>query len=134
MPAPAATTEKDQPMPYRRFVIPALAFAGLLATAGAPRADPATDAAMEPVWLRYWMAIAAEKKCAGVTFTGPQYDAMTHVINLRVHHAIDAGRRTHLIDEADNEIFDLVFKYGCRSPQVGPYLDLFHAELAPALG
>jgi hypothetical protein len=121
-------------MHHRRFVFLALALAGLLATASAGRADPATDAAMEPVWLRYWMAIAAEKQCTNIKFTGPQYDAMTHVINMRVHHAIDAGRRTHLIDEADNEMFDLVFKYGCNSQQVGPYLDLFHAELAPALG
>src|ERR1700751_5742133 len=98
---------KDQPMPYCRFVFPALAFAGLLATASAARADSATDAAMEPVWLKYWMAIAAEKQFAGVKFTGPQYDAMTHVINLRVNHAVDAGRRTPLIDEADNQMFDL---------------------------
>jgi hypothetical protein len=121
------------PMIQRRVVLAALFFSVLISMAPAVRAATPQDAAMEPVWLRYWMAIAAVSQCEDVKFTGPQYDAMTHVINQRVGHAIDAGRRTHLIDDAKSMMFDLVFKYGCNSPEVGPYLQLFHAELAPAL-
>jgi hypothetical protein len=120
-------------MIQRRIVLAALLFSCLLGAASLVRAATPQDVAMEPVWLRYWMAIAAESQCENVKFTGPQDDAMTHVINQRVGHAIDAGRRTHLIDDAKSMMFDLVFKYGCKSPEVGPYLQLFHAELEPAL-
>src|SRR5262249_46789366 len=121
-------------MLHRYFAVFVLALVGLLATAAESRADQALDAAMEPIWLRYWMAISAEKQSNEVTFTQQQYDIMTHIINQRVQNAISAGRRGSLIDEADNRIYNIVFKYGCNSEEVGPYLRLFFAELAPALG
>ena len=93
----------------------------------------ADDAAMEPIWKHYWMAIAAANQCEDRRFSGPEYDAMTHVINMKVNYGIGAGPRTHLIDDAKSDVQDRVFKYGCHDPQVYELLALYHNELEPAL-
>ena len=93
----------------------------------------ADDAAMEPVWTRYWMAIAAANQCEDRKFTGPEYDAMTHVINKKVNYQLGAGPRTHLIDVAKSYVWDRVFKYGCQDSQISGLLALYHNQLEPVL-
>ena len=111
------------------------AFVALMLIAGAWLSGlaHADDAAMEPVWKRYWMAIAAEGQCENRKFTGSEYDAMTHVINKKVHYEIGAGPRTHLIDDAKSDVWDRVFKYGCQDQEIVDLLALYHNELEPAL-
>jgi hypothetical protein len=113
-----------------RLALIAAMLAGSAWLSGLAHAD---DAAMEPIWKKYWMAIAAEGQCEDRKFTGPEYDAMTHVINLKVNHAIGAGPRTHLIDEAKSDVWDRVFKYGCQDQQIAELLALYRNELEPAL-
>ncbi len=110
----------------------ALAVVLLAAGPQLARAD-AKDDAMEPVWLRYWEAIAAAQQCEDRKFTSPDYDAMVHVINRKVDFAIGAGPRTHLITVAKDNVWDLVFKYGCKDPRTVDMLNLFHTDLEPAL-
>ena len=115
---------------YRIAVI-ALALTGASWLATAARAD---DPNMEAVWKHYWMAIAAENQCENRSFTGSEYDAMTHVINMKVNYGLGAGPRTHLIDDAKSDVRDRVFKYGCHDQQIGDLLALYHYELAPSIG
>ena len=93
----------------------------------------ADDAAMEPVWTHYWMAVAAANQCENWTFNQAQYDAMTHVINQRVNYEIGAGPRTHLIDDAKEAVRDRAFKYGCNDQQITAMLAVFHNELEPVI-
>jgi hypothetical protein len=113
-----------------RLALIALALTGACWLAIPGRAD---DAAMEPIWKQYWMAVAAVGQCEDRKFTGPEYDAMTHVINKKVNYEIGAGARTHLIDDAKDEVWDRVFKYGCKDPQIVDLLALYHTQLEPAL-
>ena len=114
----------------RHVALLALSLTGAVWLTGLAHAD---DAAMEPIWKHYWMAIAAERQCESRTFTGPEYDAMTHVINLKVSHQIGAGRRNALIDDAKSDVWDRVFKYGCQDQQIADLLALYHKDLEPAL-
>ena len=114
-----------------RLALVALTLTGGTWLATAARAD---DPAMEAVWKRYWMAIAAEGQCENRAFSPPEYDAMTHVINTKVNYGLGAGPRTHLIDDAKSDVQDRVFKYGCHDQQIGDLLALYHNELAPAIG
>jgi hypothetical protein len=91
------------------------------------------EAAMEAVWKQYWMAIAAAGQCEDRKFTGPDYDAMTHVINQKVNYGIGAGPRNHLIDDAKSDVWDRVFKYGCHDQEIESLLALYHKDLEPAL-
>lgn len=116
-----------------RIALIALTLSGSAWFSSFAHADAATDAAMEPVWKRYWMAIAAAQQCEDRKFTGPEYDAMTHVINGKVNNAIGAGPRTHLIDDANSDVWDRQFKYGCKDQQIGDLLAIYHNELEPAL-
>lgn len=120
------------PRIFRVLSGPALLLGLFLALPTAARADT-EDEAMQPVWLHYWMAIDAAQYCWNMRFDGPAYDAMATVIDHRVDHAIGAGPRTHLVDVAKDQTWDLVFKYGCNDPRVGDLLALFHNELQPAL-
>ena len=116
-----------------RLTCAALTLAGAAAFGSVAKADTAADAAMEPVWSHYWMAIAAANQCENWNFTGPQYDEMTHYINMRVNYAIGAGPRTHLIDDAKEAVRDRSFKYGCHDQMIGDLLATFHNELQPTL-
>ena len=115
---------------HRRLAFTALVLVGAACLSHPARAD---DAAMEPIWKRYWMAIAAEGQCEDRKFTGPEYDAMTHVINRKVSHQIGAGRRNALIDDAKSDVWDRVFKYGCQDQQIADLLALYRKDLQPAL-
>ncbi len=117
------------PVMIRRFALIGLVLAGAAGIAAA-RAD---DEAMEPVWKRYWMAIEAEKQCNNVDFSQAQYDAMVHVINMKVNYGIGAGRRHQLMSDAKSEVYDLAFKYGCNSPELTNLLALYRSELAPVV-
>jgi len=108
----------------------ALALTGACWLASPSHAD---DATMAPIWKQYWMAVAAVGQCEDRKFTGPEYDAMTHVINKKVNYEIGAGARTHLIDDAKDAVWDRVFKYGCKDPQIVDLLALYHTQLEPAL-
>ena len=118
---------------FTRLACAALTLAGTAAFGGVARADSAADAAMEPVWSHYWMAIAAANQCENWSFTAPQYDEMTHYINQRVNYAIGAGPRTHLIDDAKEAVRDRAFKYGCHDQAISDLLATFHNELQPVL-
>lgn len=111
----------------------ALVALALIASTWLPAVTRASDATMEPIWKRYWMAVAAEGQCENRRFTAPEYDAMTHVINSRVNNEIGAGPRTHLIDEAKSDVSDRVFKYGCQDQQISDLLNLYRSDLEPAL-
>ncbi len=93
----------------------------------------ADESAMEPVWKHYWMAVAAAGQCENRMFTAPEYDAMTHVINGKVNNEIGAGPRTHLIDDAKDDVRDRAFKYGCGDQEIAGLLAVYHYELEPAL-
>ena len=121
-------------MPFIRAAAASLAlsFGLVLAIPLAARAY-VEDEAMQPVWLHYLMAIDAAQYCWNMRFDGPAYDSMATVIDHRVDHAIGAGPRTHLVDVAKDQTWDLVFKYGCNDPRVADLLALFHNELQLAL-
>ena len=117
----------------RRAAMGLAVFLVLLAANPVPAHADAKDEAMEPIWLHYWEAIEAARQCDGRKFTGPDYDAMVHVINRKVDYAIGAGPRTHLITVAKDNVWDLVFKYGCKDPRTMDLLNLFHTDLEPVL-
>ena len=113
-----------------RLTLVAAALGMATSVASVARAD---DAAMEPVWEHYWMAVAAANQCENWQFSQPQYDAMTHVINQRVNYEIGAGPRTHLIDDAKEAVRDRAFKYGCNDQEIVGLLAVFHNELEPVI-
>jgi hypothetical protein len=119
---------------YRLALIALGLITALTGTAWLAAAAHADDPGAEAVWKHYWMAVAAANQCENRSFSGPQYDAMTHVINAKVNYQIGAGPRTHLIDEAKSDVQDRVFKYTCHDQQIGDLLALYHYELAPSFG
>ena len=117
-------------------------FAGLigLAVLAAALAVPALtapawadDAAVEATYGGYHRAIRAAELCEDRAFDQDAQAKMAGVIDEKIHHAIGAGRRLVLIDEAKSEVDKLVADKDCTEASVQEALALFHGDLEPAL-
>lgn len=104
-----------------------LAAAGVLAlAANGVRAD---DAA----YVRYYSAIQAAKMCQGAGLGEEDYQKVTAVIDEKAGTDLSTGLRLSLIDQAKNDTYWTVFKWGCKSERVQALLELYNTDLAPAL-
>ncbi len=104
-----------------------LAAAGVLALAASGvRAD---DAA----YTQYYSALEAAKLCQGVSLDQDGYQKVTAVINEKAGTDLSTGLRLSLIDQAKNDTYWTVFKWGCKSEQVAGLLELYTTDLEPAL-
>ncbi len=98
-------------------------------------AAPAAAETVEETYLRYHSAIRAGVHCVNA---GKEFDAAVHgrlagIVEQKVNYAIGAGKRLTLIERAKAEMRDTVAKWGCKSDKMKPHLELFRAELEPAL-
>jgi hypothetical protein len=93
----------------------------------------ADEAADEAAYGGYHRAIRAAELCEDRAFDQDAQAKMAGVIDEKIHHAIGAGRRLVLIDEAKAEMGKLVEDKGCDEPSVQEALALFHGDLEPAL-
>lgn len=105
--------------------------AALALTVAAPA--QADDPEMESIYSGYHRAISAATQCDKRDFDQSDHEKMSIVIDEAVHHAIGAGRRLTLIEQAKSEIRDLVKRKGCDEPTVRDALALFYNDLEPAL-
>ncbi len=90
---------------------------------------------VEATYLAYHRAIRAGVYCAndGKEFDQPQQARLAGVIDQKVDFKIGTGRRLTLIEQAKSEMRDLHAKHGCTGEPMRPHLDLYRAELEPAL-
>jgi len=104
-----------------------LAVAGVLAlSANDVRAD-------DEAYVQYYSAIEAAKHCQGVSLDQEGYEKVTAVINEKAGTDLSTGLRLSLIDQAKNDTYWTVFKWGCKSERVQSLLELYNTDLAPAL-
>jgi hypothetical protein len=122
--------ERSEHSMTRAVIVLALTLTGIAGVASLARAD---DPANEAIWKRYWMAIDAQRQCNNVDFSQGQYDAMVHVINQKINFDLGAGIRHQLMSDANSEVQDMAFKYGCHSPQLTDLLNLYNSDLAPVV-
>lgn len=98
-----------------------------LATAGSEaRAD-------EAEFVRYHSAIKAAEMCLGQSHGQAEWEQMTAVIHERASTGMATGSDLSLIDQAQGDTYWTVFKWGCKSDRVGELIELYQADLAPAL-
>lgn len=90
---------------------------------------------VEETYLRYHLAVRAAVHCvnADKEFDPPSWSRLSAVIDGKVNYAMGAGKRLTLIEKAKSEMRDTVFKWGCKGDKLKPHLDLYRAELEPAL-
>lgn len=93
----------------------------------------ADDAAVEATYSNYHRAIVAAEKCEKMEFDQAAHEKMAGVVDEKIHHAIGAGRRLTLIEQAKSEMRDLIDDKGCAEASVQESLALFHGDLEPAL-
>ena len=110
-------------------VIPAATLAAALAV-GAVSAASAQDAA---AFARYYGAIRAYELCNDTTFSQSEYEALTRAIDERTAVNLSIGETLTVIEEAQAEAWDTVFKNQCQGEPVRELLALFETDLAPAL-
>lgn len=113
--------------------------AGLSVAAALALAAPATaqdtneDTNAETLYSAYHRAIRAAALCEKRLFNQDTHAKMALYIDERINHALGAGRRLRLIEEAKLETERRVDRYGCEDPSVQESLALFHGELEPTL-
>lgn len=109
--------------------VPAVTLAGAFVAGAVSVADAQDTTSLS----KYYGAIRAYELCNDTQFDQDQYLALTRAINDQTNTNLSVGEDLTVIEEAQNEAWDLVFKYQCDSEPVGELLTLFQSDLAPAL-
>lgn len=118
-----------RPLPWAGLGVLATAAAGFVLLVWANLAAAAELTAQEQTYLTYQTGIRAVTECRKDELSVEDHEKLGARINSLTNHAVGAGRRLTLIEQAKRD----VYRQGCDSDTVKAGLASYDADLATAL-